>query len=332
MINIHNKYSIAPMMDWTDKYCRYFHRVLAKDVLVYTEMVVADAIFHGNQSKLLDFNKLEHPIAVQLGGSDIEKLVYATKRCEDFGYDEINLNVGCPSDRVQSGQFGACLMKTPNLVADIVHAMQKNVKIPVSVKCRIGVDNQNPEEILPHFITLMEQAGIKKIIIHARKAWLNGLSPKDNRTIPPLDYNLVYEIKKQFSHLNIHINGGIDTIESMQEHLKFVDGVMIGRAAYHNPSIIIEMNEEKKLDKSIIYQKSYKAIHQMIEAYNTLWIQHNIPVHHISRHFLGLFHGFQGAKLWRRHISEQTHKRPYDANILSEALAFIHYSAATDIE
>jgi tRNA-dihydrouridine synthase A len=230
------------MMDWTDRHCRFLHRQLSSRALLYTEMVTADAVIHGKRSRLLEFDAREKPVGLQLGGSDPAKLSEAAKIGEDFGYGEINLNVGCPSDRVQSGRFGACLMREPSLVAECVAAMRQAVSVPITVKCRIGVDDQDPEESLRDVIGLCARAGVKTFAVHARKAWLEGLSPKENRDIPPLDYDLVYRVKREHPKLTILINGGIATLDQAEEHLKNVDGVMLGRAAYHSPAMLTEVD------------------------------------------------------------------------------------------
>src|ERR1700748_1867243 len=239
---LNHRFSVAPMMDWTDRHCRFLHRQLTRHALLYTEMVTADAILRGNKEKLLGFDRREDPVALQIGGSEPMKLAEAAKIGEGFGYAEINLNVGCPSDRVQSGRFGACLMREPQLVADCVKAMRDAVRIPVTVKCRIGVDDQDPEESLRDVIGLCARAGVKTFAVHARKAWLEGLSPKENRDVPPLDYALVYRVKQEHPKLKIVINGGIDTLDAAQAHLAHVDGVMLGRAAYHAPAMLADVD------------------------------------------------------------------------------------------
>src|ERR1700744_2270052 len=238
MNSLSHRFSVAPMMDWTDRHCRFLHRQLTRHALLYTEMVTTDAILRGNREKLLGFDPREKPVALQLGGSEPAKLDECAKIGEDFGYAEINLNVGCPSDRVQSGRFGACLMREPELVAECVAAMRHAVSIPVTVKCRIGVDDQDPEESLRDVIGLCARAGVKMFAVHARKAWLQGLSPKENRDTPPLDYDLVYRVKREHPKLTIVINGGIQTLDECEKHLEHVDGVMLGRAAYHSPELL----------------------------------------------------------------------------------------------
>ena len=313
-----NKYfSVAPMMDWTDRHCRYFHRLLSSQAILYTEMITADAIIHGNRDALLGFNASEHPVIVQLGGSDVKKLVEATKIACDFGYDAINLNVGCPSNRVQSGAFGACLMKNPPLVADIIHSMQMVTHKPVSVKCRIGVDDDDPHTVLPYFIETVANAGCQNFIIHARKALLNGLSPKENRAIPPLDYDLVYRIKKSYPHLHIGINGGIDKLDDWQKHLNHVDEVMVGRTAYHNPAILTDVDSAVyKMPKQI---PDYKMIIQNIADYCDNQMIQGIKFYSIIRHILGLFHGLPNARQWRRILSENGTKDNANSQLLLDA-------------
>ncbi len=314
---MNKKFSVAPMMDWTDRHCRYFHRLLSSQAILYTEMVTADAIIHGNKDGLLGFDVSEHPVIVQLGGSDSKKLVEATKIASDYGYDGINLNVGCPSDRVQSGAFGACLMKNPPLVADIIHAMQSVTDKPVTVKCRIGVDDDNPHDTLPHFIDTVAQAGCKSFIIHARKALLKGLSPKENRDIPPLDYDLVYQIKYHYPELHIGINGGINDIADWQKHLENVDEIMVGRAAYHTPAILTTVN-------SCVYGLPEQApdcgliIHKMADYCDNQRIK-GVKFYSIIRHLLGLFHGLPNARKWRRILSENGTKDTADSRLLLEA-------------
>src|ERR1700744_3455787 len=242
MNSLSHRFCVAPMMDWTDRHCRFLHRSLTRHALLYTEMVTADAILRGNKEKLLGFDRREDPVALQIGGSGPVKLAEAAKTGEDFGYSEINLNVGCPSDRVQSGRFGACLMQEPHLVAECVAAMRGVVSIPVTVKCRIGVDDQDPEMALRDVIGLCARAGVKTFAVHARKAWLEGLSPKENRDIPPLDYDLVYRVKQEHPKLTILINGGIATLDETDKHLQHVDGVMMGRAAYHSPAMLADID------------------------------------------------------------------------------------------
>ena len=312
------------MLDWTDRHERYFLRLISKHAWLYTEMVTTGALIHGDNERYLKFNHQEHPIALQLGGSDVQDMTTCAKMAEDFGYDEVNINVGCPSDRVQRGAFGACLMAEPELIADCVSAMQNAVSIPVTVKNRIGIDEQDEEESLRRFISTVAEAGCNTFIVHARKAWLKGLSPKQNRDVPPLNYPLVYEVKKEFPKLEIIINGGITTLEECNTHLQFVDGVMVGREAYHNPYHMINV------DAMI-----YNAMHstgtrlQILEQYITYVEAHlseGVPLKHMSRHILGLFQGMTGAKAWRRHISEQAYKPGAGIEVLREAASYINES------
>lgn len=308
--------SVAPMMECTDRHDRYFLRLLAPNVLLYTEMVTTGALIHGDYERFLKFDESEHPVALQLGGSDPEKLAHCAKLGESFGYDEINLNVGCPSDRVKSGSFGACLMLQPEIVADCVAAMSNAVSIPVTVKCRIGVDHNDSYEELTRFIKLISAAGCKVFIIHARKAWLSGLSPKENREIPPLNYDAVYQIKKDFPDLQIIINGGIKTVADVEKHLQSVDGVMIGREAYFNPYLLTELEKKffatNQIARPEVIEKLIPYVEQQLKAKTKL--------SSITRHILGLFQGQKGARLWRRYISENAHREGAGVNILQEAL------------
>ncbi|MEO1110241.1 MAG: tRNA dihydrouridine(20/20a) synthase DusA [Pseudomonadota bacterium] len=295
--------SVAPMMDWTDRHCRYFHRLLSRETLLYTEMVTAPALVRGGALHLLDYNPEEHPVALQLGGSDPEELAQAARLGADAGYDEINLNCGCPSDRVQSGTFGAVLMKEPARVAECVSAMRASVDVDVTVKCRIGVDDQQPQEVLPDFLTQIRAAGCMRVTIHARKAWLQGLSPKENRDIPPLDYDLVHRMKADFPDMHISINGGITSLDHAQAHLEAgLDGVMIGRAAYHQPTDILAQADMR------IYQTGaavdpIEVVQDMV-PYVERHLANGGRLHQITRHMLGLFAGRPGARAWRRALSE----------------------------
>ncbi|MCG7975821.1 MAG: tRNA dihydrouridine(20/20a) synthase DusA [Candidatus Thiodiazotropha taylori] len=307
------------MLDWTDRYCRYFLRLISSHVLLYTEMVTTGAILHGNRARFLDFHPSEHPVALQLGGSEPEALGQCAKLGEAWGYDEINLNVGCPSDRVQSGRFGACLMLTPELVADCVKAMRDQVTIDVTVKHRIGVDDQDSYQALCDFVGKVSEAGCETFIVHARKAWLQGLSPKENREIPPLHYETVHQLKRDYPDLQIIINGGITTLEQVEENLKQVDGVMIGREAYNNPWILSQAD-------SLIYasEGSPASRHQIIEAmipYIDQELSAGTPINRITRHILGLFQGLPGAKKWRRMLSEEAHKAGADSGLILRAAA-----------
>lgn len=315
--------SIAPMMDWTDRHDRYFLRIISPNSWLYTEMVTTGALIHGDYKRFLAFDHFEHPVALQLGGNDPAALAHCAGMGEDFGYDEINLNVGCPSDRVKSGHFGACLMLNPALVAEGVSAMRARVKIPVTIKCRIGVDHQDSYEELSLFIKTIADAGCEIFIIHARKAWLNGLSPKQNREVPPLCYDVVQKIKQDFPHLTIIVNGGIKTLEEIDDHLQHVDGVMIGREAYTNPYFLAEI--EKKYfsfnDEDVI---SRHAVIEKLIPYIQDQIKNNVKLSSITRHILGLFQGQYGARLWRRHLSEQAHKAGADVDVLQSAMQFVN--------
>lgn len=315
------RFAVAPMLDWTDRHCRYFHRLFSKHALLYTEMVVADAAIHGPRARLLGFDQSEHPIALQLGGSDPAKLREAAKIGADFGYDEINLNVGCPSDRVQSGTFGACLMQTPDLVASCVEAMKKSVTIPVTVKCRIGVDDQDTELALNNLADSVLAAGADGLWVHARKAWLKGLSPKENRDIPPLDYPRVYRLKHRFPDTFIGINGGITTIEDAKTHLAEVDGVMVGRTAYHNPEILADVDHLFYADK-----QTAMPMDDIIEAmcdYIDRHIAEGGRLSHISRHMVGLFTGQPGARRWRQILSTDATRSGATSSILRAAYTTI---------
>ncbi len=311
------------MLDWTDRHCRYFHRLMTSQTLLYTEMVTTGAIIHG-KGDFLAYNQEEHPVALQLGGSNPVDLAHCAKLAQERGYDEINLNVGCPSDRVQNGRFGACLMAEPQLVADCVAAMRDVVDIPVTVKTRIGIDDQDSYEFLTDFITIVsEKGGCEQFTIHARKAWLSGLSPKENREIPPLDYNRAYQIKKDFSHLNIGVNGGVKTLEEAKEHLAHLDGVMIGREAYQSPYLLAEVDQQIfGLDMPV--KKRSEVIFEMF-PYIEQQLSQGAYLGHITRHMLGLFQSMPGARQWRRHISENAHKKGAGLEVVRAALDKIPY-------
>lgn len=303
-LNLNNKIlSVAPMMDWTDRHCRFLHRLLSEQTLLYTEMVTAPALVRGGALHLLDYSPQEHPVALQLGGADPEELAQAARLGAEAGYDEINLNCGCPSDRVQSGTFGAVLMKNPARVADCVAAMREAVSVDVTVKCRIGVDDQEPRDVLPDFLDKIQQAGCRRVTIHARKAWLQGLSPKENRDIPPLDYDLVHQMKADFADLHISINGGITSLDEAQTHLEAgLDGVMIGRAAYHQPSDILS-EADMRIYQSGSARDPIEVARQMV-PYIEQHLVNGGRLHQITRHMLGLFAGRPGARAWRRALSE----------------------------
>jgi tRNA-dihydrouridine synthase A len=319
--------SIAPMMDWTDRHDRYFLRLISPHVLLYTEMITTGALIHGDYKRFLAFDELEHPVALQLGGSEPEKLAQCARMGEDFGYDEINLNVGCPSDRVKSGQFGACLMLSPQLVADGVAAMKAVVNIPVTVKCRIGVDENDSYEELSQFIRLVSAAGCEVFIIHARKAWLNGLSPKENREIPPLRYDVVRQLKSDFPHLNIIVNGGIKTVAEVKEHLLSVDGVMIGREAYSNPYLLADIEAEIYSTSDVVLDR--EQVIQKLLPYVEQQLKNNVRLSSITRHILGLYTGQNGARIWRRTLSENSHKAGMDAGLLVQAMQAVKNSPLT---
>ncbi|MCG3767642.1 tRNA dihydrouridine(20/20a) synthase DusA [Vibrio cincinnatiensis] len=318
-----SRLSVAPMLDWTDRHCRYFHRLLSSQTLLYTEMVTTGAIIHG-KGDFLAYNEEEHPLALQLGGSNPTDLAHCAKLAQQRGYDEINLNVGCPSDRVQNGKFGACLMAEPQLVADCVAAMKAVVDIPVTVKTRIGIDDQDSYEFLTHFITLVsERGGCEQFTIHARKAWLSGLSPKENREIPPLDYPRAYQLKKDFPHLSIAINGGVKSLAEALEHLQHVDGVMIGREAYQSPYLLAEVDQQiLGLDRPV---KRRSQVVQEMYPYIEQQLSEGVYLGHITRHMLGLFQNMPGARQWRRYISENAHKPGSGVDVVEQALAKIPY-------
>jgi tRNA-dihydrouridine synthase A len=290
--------SIAPMMDWTDRHCRALHRTLTGRALLYTEMVTTGAVLHGDREKLLGYDPVEHPVALQLGGSEPADLAAAARIGEGLGYDEINLNVGCPSDRVQSGRFGACLMREPELVAEGMAAMKAAVSIPVTVKCRIGVDDQEPEEALFRLVDLSAAAGVTTFVVHARKAWLKGLSPKENRDIPPLDYELVYRLKRERPELTIVINGGVASLDEAQAHLQQVDGVMMGRAAYHEAGLLGEV-DRRIFGAATADVSPFEAVDRY-RPYLAAQLEAGVRLPSMARHMLGLFHGLPGARAWRR--------------------------------
>ena len=313
-----NRFSVAPMLDWTDRHCRYFLRQLTQHTLLYTEMVTTGAIIHG-KGDYLAYSEEEHPVSLQLGGSDPHDLAHAARLAEARGYDEINLNVGCPSDRVQNGRFGACLMADAALVADGIKAMKDAVSIPVTVKTRIGIDEQDSYAFLCEFIdTVAERGQCDTFIIHARKAWLSGLSPKQNREIPPLDYPRVYQLKQDFPQLTLAINGGIKTIDEAKEHLTHLDGVMIGREAYQNPGMLVEIDRQLfgATTPSVDCVAAVEAMYPYIEKE----LAQGTYLGHITRHMLGLFQGIPGSRQWRRHLSENAHKAGADLTVLEQAL------------
>ncbi len=304
------------MMDWTDRHCRYFHRLLAPEVLLYTEMLTTGAVIHGDRERLLGFDPAEHPLALQLGGSDPVALAEAARIGADFGYDEINLNVGCPSDRVQKGRFGACLMKEPELVRDCLAAMRRAVSIPVTVKFRIGVDEFDSEGWFQDFVETTQASGIQTVIVHARKAWLSGLSPKENREVPPLDHERVYRLKQRFPNLQVVINGGLRNVDDALGQLEHVDGIMLGRAAYQNPWLLTELSRALARPAAA----SRHAVVAQMAAYAEGHLAGGGRLAHVARHMLGLFQGQPGARHWRRYLSQNMHRPEAGTELLLEAM------------
>jgi tRNA-dihydrouridine synthase A len=316
-----HRFSVAPMMDWTDRHCRVFHRLITRRALLYTEMLTTGAILRGDRTRLLGFDASEHPVALQLGGSDPRDLAAAAKIGEDFGYDEINLNVGCPSDRVKDGRFGACLMAEPTLVAEGVAAMKRAVRIPVTVKCRIGIDDQDPETALDALARGVVAAGADALIVHARKAWLNGLSPKENRDIPPLDYDRVYRLKAALPEVPIIINGGIASLAEAKAHLAHVDGVMLGRAAYHEPWRLLAADPE--LFGEAAPHATMKDVFEAMVPYIEAELAAGTRLHSIARHCLGAFHGVPGARAFRRHLAENGVGPAAGVDVLRDAITLV---------
>ena len=313
---LNHRFSVAPMLDWTDRHCRFFLRLLSKHTVLYTEMVTTGAIIHG-KGDYLGFNNEEHPVVLQLGGSDPQAMAHCAVIAQQRGYDEVNINVGCPSDRVKNGSFGACLMAMPDTVAHCVSAMQSAVSIPVTVKCRIGIDDMDDYQGLSRFVSLVAQGGCEHFIVHARKAWLQGLSPKENRDIPPLNYQRVYDLKEEFSHLKISINGGIKTLQDAKKHLQVIDGVMMGREVYSNPYILSNVD-------SLLYGDSESVISRedvvlKMTAYIKEQVAQGSRVWHIARHVLGLFQGQPGGRIWRRYLSQNGTLKGVSADVLLHA-------------
>lgn len=309
------------MLDWTDRHERYFLRLISHHALLYTEMVTTGAIIFGDRDRYLQFNIEEHPVALQLGGSDVKHLSECTKIAEDYGYDEVNLNLGCPSNRVQNGSFGACMMAEPELVGECIAAMKQSVKIPVSAKTRIGIDDKDSFEELVHFVGTLHESGCENFVIHARKAILKGLSPKENRTIPPLKYDVVYKIKELFPQCQISLNGGVKTLDETLMHLKHVDGVMMGREAYHNPYLLSDVDR-------LIFDDDHAFLsrHQIVESmfpYIEKEMQKGVRLQSIVRHMLGIFQGIKGTKAWKRYISENAHKEDAGLDVLKHALTLV---------
>ena len=316
-----HRFSVAPMMDWTDRHCRVFHRLMTRRARLYTEMLTTGAILHGDRARLLGFDASEHPVALQLGGSDARDLATTAKIGEDFGYDEINLNVGCPSDRVKDGRFGACLMAEPALVAEGVAAMKRAVRIPVTVKCRIGIDDQDPEIALDRLARGVVAAGADALIVHARKAWLNGLSPKENRDIPPLDYDRVYRLKASMPGVPVIINGGIASLAEAKQHLLHVDGVMLGRAAYQEPWRLLAADPE--LFGEPAPHATMKDALAAMTPYIERELAHGTRLHSIARHFVGAFFGVPGARAFRRHLAENGVRPGAGIDVLDDAIALV---------
>jgi tRNA-dihydrouridine synthase A len=322
-------FSVAPMMDWTDRHCRVFHRLMTRRGRLYTEMLTTGAILHGDRGRLLGFDASEHPLALQLGGSDPRDIATAAKIGEDFGYDEINLNVGCPSDRVKDGRFGACLMAEPALVAACVDAMRRAVGIPVTVKCRIGIDDQDSEIALDGLARGVVDAGADALIVHARKAWLDGLSPKQNRDIPPLDYDRVYRLKAAMPGVPVIINGGIASLAEAKQHLGFVDGVMLGRAAYQEPWRLLSADPE--LFGETAPHTTMKQVFESMMPYIESQLAQGTRLHSITRHFVGAFHAVAGARAFRRHLAENGVRPGAGVNVLRDAIALVDDRAVAPI-
>ena len=321
-----HRLSVAPMMDWTDRHCRSLHRVLSRKALLYTEMVTTGAVLHGDRERLLGYAPGEHPVALQLGGSDPADLAASARIGADLGYDEINLNVGCPSDRVQSGRFGACLMREPELVAECMAAIGAAVKVPATVKCRIGVDDQDPEESLFTLVDLCAKAGVSTFVVHARMAWLKGLSPKENRDVPPLNYPLVYRLKRERPDLTVCINGGIASLDEAQAHLEQVDGVMLGRSAYHTPEVL------GQADRRVFGEGQDVDPFEAVELYRPYMVEQlarGVHLGAMTRHMLGLFHGRPGARAWRRILTVDGVKPGADLSVVDAALSAVSGAAVS---
>ncbi|MGB8894329.1 MAG: tRNA dihydrouridine(20/20a) synthase DusA [Pseudolabrys sp.] len=316
-----HRFCVAPMMEWTDRHCRFFHRLLTRQTLIYTEMLTTGAVLHSDRARLLGFDPFEHPVALQLGGCDPRELAQSARIGGDFGYDEINLNVGCPSDRVQEGRFGACLMAEPSLVGDCVVAMKAAVKVPVTVKCRIGIDERNPDESLVAFAGAVKVAGVDVLIVHARKAWLKGLSPRENRQVPPLDYALVHKLKAVYPELAIVLNGGIATVGQAQAELGALDGVMMGRAAYQEPWRLLDVDPLIFGVPAPFSRPNDVAL--ALIPYIERELNRGVRLHAITRHVLGLFRGVPGARAFRRHLATEAVKPGAGANVMADALALV---------
>jgi tRNA-dihydrouridine synthase A len=318
---MNRRFSIAPMMEWTDRHCRFFHRLLTRRATLYTEMITTGAVLHGDRARLMAFDPAEHPLALQLGGADPRQLAQCARIAADFGYDEVNLNVGCPSDRVQEGRFGACLMAEPALVGDCVAAMSSSVKLPVTVKCRIGIDKQDPEEALEALTNAVKQAGVAALIVHARKAWLAGLSPRENRDIPPLDYTRVYRLKATHRGLAVVLNGGVADLDQIVTHLAHLDGVMMGRAAYQEPWRLLAV--DPMLFGEPARFASPRSAAEALVPYLERELARGTRLHAMTRHVLGLFRGVPGARAFRRHLATEAVKPGADARTFRDALALV---------
>jgi tRNA-dihydrouridine synthase A len=326
MLDINRKFAIAPMMDWTDRHCRFFHRLLTRRALLYTEMITTGAIIHGDRARLLAYDPAERPLALQLGGCDPATLAQCARIAEDFGYDEVNLNIGCPSDRVQEGRFGACLMREPALVGDCVAAMKAAVKIPVTVKCRLGVDEQDPEVALEKLTVAVEAAGVDALIVHARKAWLQGLSPRENRELPPLDYGRVFRLKLAHPRLPVVLNGGIASVKTAREHLARVDGAMMGRAAYREPWRLLAVDPE--IFGAPAPFAAPRAAAEALVPYIERELARGTRLAAVTRHLHGLFQAVSGARAFRRHLATAAVKPGATAQVLRDALALLPDTAA----
>ncbi|MGP0094089.1 MAG: tRNA dihydrouridine(20/20a) synthase DusA [Xanthobacteraceae bacterium] len=328
MNGLSHSFAVAPMMDWTDRHCRFFHRLLTRKALIYTEMLTTGAVLHGDRHRLLGFDPAEHPVAVQLGGADPWQLSECARIAEDFGYDEVNLNVGCPSDRVQDGRFGACLMAEPKLVGDCVAAMKAKVRVPVTVKCRIGVDDQDPEQALSALTAVVRQAGVDALIVHARKAWLAGLSPKQNREVPPLDHARVYRLKAAHPDLTIVLNGGVGTLAQVLDHLQKVDGVMMGRAAYQEPWRLLAV-DPLVFGAPAPFASAAAALAALV-PYIERELARGTRLSAMTRHVLGVFHAVPGARAFRRHLAIEAVKPGAGTTVLLDALARVRATDACD--
>ena len=324
---MHHRFCIAPMMDWSDRHCRFFWRLLTRRARLYTEMVTTGALLHGDRARFLDFNPEEHPVALQLGGSDPAELARCAQLAESWGYDEVNLNCGCPSDRVQSGMFGACLMAEPQRVSDCVAAMRQACSIPVTVKHRIGIDEMESFEEMLDFVDRVAAGGCEVFIVHARKAWLQGLSPKENREIPPLHYDWVHRLKRERPQLTVVINGGITSVDACREQLAHVDGVMIGREAYHNPFMLAEVDGALFGDSAPPPTRS--GVAAALLPYVRRELDAGTQLHHITRHVLGLYHGIPGARRFRRHLSEHAYQQGAGLSVLEDAIALVSETQET---